>query len=95
MALPTVSTALAAGAGNSNSGRALVRLPASASGFAMTTLAEATVWYRRNAAMCVEIAKRTSDAGEKLLLLDMAQAWADLAEELLKLESCERDRTKS
>ena len=33
------------------------------------TLAESAAWYRENAAMCVAIAKRTSDAAKKLLLL--------------------------
>ena len=50
------------------------------------TLAASAAWYRENAAMCVAIAQRTNGAAEKLLLLNMAQAWADLAEALLKLE---------
>jgi hypothetical protein len=52
------------------------------------TPAESAAWYRENAAMCVAIAQRTSDAAKKLLLLQMAQDWANLAEELLKLEEC-------
>jgi hypothetical protein len=51
------------------------------------TAAEWAAWYRENAATCIAIAKRTSDAAEKLLLLDMAQAWANLAAELEKLDS--------
>ena len=52
------------------------------------TLAELVAWYRENAAMCVAIAQRTSNAGEKLLLLNVAQSWVNLSEELLKLEDC-------
>jgi hypothetical protein len=52
------------------------------------TLAESPAWYRENAAMCVAIAKRTSDAAEKLLLLNKAQSWADFAAKLMELEDC-------
>ena len=36
--------------------------------------------YRRNAAHCVEIAKRFPNATDKRLMLDMAQAWLRLCE---------------
>jgi hypothetical protein len=40
---------------------------------------------RRLAAECLEVAKRTSDAGVRASLLEMAQRWLDLA------ELCEHD----
>jgi hypothetical protein len=43
--------------------------------------------YRRYAAKCLLLAQGQEDANEKLLLLDMAQAWAALAEMAEKNES--------
>jgi hypothetical protein len=36
--------------------------------------------YHRNAAECLALAQRTSDAGDKARLLDMAEAWRALAQ---------------
>jgi hypothetical protein len=53
------------------------------------TPAELVAWYRENAVTCVAIAKGINDVGKKLLLLDMAQAWANLAVELGNLDGSE------
>lgn len=41
---------------------------------------EAAASYRLYAAYCVEIAHTATDSARKVALLDMAQAWARLAE---------------
>jgi hypothetical protein len=41
---------------------------------------EAAAGYRLYAAYCVEIAQTVTDSARKVALLDMAQAWARLAE---------------
>jgi hypothetical protein len=41
---------------------------------------EASASYRLYAAYCVEIAQTVTDSARKVALLDMAQAWARLAE---------------
>ena len=41
---------------------------------------ESVATYRRNAADCVEMAKEFLKREDKLVLLDMAQAWLRLAE---------------
>ena len=38
--------------------------------------------YRRNAASCLQLLEKTSDPGEKAFLLDMAQAWNNLADQV-------------
>ena len=40
--------------------------------------------YRLHAAMCMEIAERTSDLKNRLVLLKMAAAWLTLAEQAEK-----------
>ena len=40
--------------------------------------------YRGYAADCIMVAKQTSDDASKLRLLDMARAWADLADQAEK-----------
>ena len=40
--------------------------------------------YRLNAAKCVEIAHRSVDSENKLVLLEMARAWLALAEQAIK-----------
>jgi len=40
--------------------------------------------YRLQAAMCIEIAERTSDLKNRLVLLKMAAAWLTLAEQAEK-----------
>jgi hypothetical protein len=40
--------------------------------------------YRLHAAMCIEIAERTSDLKNRLVLLKMAAAWLTLAEQAKK-----------
>ena len=37
--------------------------------------------YRRNAASCLQLVEKTSDPAEKRFLLDMAQAWNNLADQ--------------
>jgi hypothetical protein len=44
------------------------------------TLAELAARYREYAAKCVLLAQSEQDASEKLVLIDMAQAWTSLAE---------------
>jgi hypothetical protein len=44
------------------------------------TPGEAAAGYRLYAAYCVEIAQTVTDSARKVALLDMAQAWARLAE---------------
>jgi hypothetical protein len=41
---------------------------------------EAAAAYRLYAAYCAEIAQTVTDSARKVALLDMAQAWAQLAE---------------
>jgi hypothetical protein len=41
---------------------------------------EASASYRLYAAYCAEIAQTVTDSARKVALLDMAQAWARLAE---------------
>jgi hypothetical protein len=41
---------------------------------------EAAASYRLYAAYCAEIAQTVTDSGRRVALLDMAQAWARLAE---------------
>ena len=36
--------------------------------------------YKRRAAECVRMAERTDDAGDRALLMQMAQTWMRLAE---------------
>ena len=43
------------------------------------TPAELAARYREYAARCMIMAQRQENANEKLAMLDMAQAWADLA----------------
>jgi hypothetical protein len=38
--------------------------------------------YRRNAASCLHLVEKTNDPGEKAFLLDMAQAWNNLADQV-------------
>lgn len=38
--------------------------------------------YRRNAASCLQLVDKTGDPGEKAFLLDMAQAWNNLADQV-------------
>jgi hypothetical protein len=40
--------------------------------------------YRLNAAKCVDIAQRSSDFRNKLVLLEMAQVWLLLADQAMK-----------
>ncbi|HWX82707.1 MAG TPA: hypothetical protein VNZ48_03825 [Xanthobacteraceae bacterium] len=44
------------------------------------TPGEAAAGYRLYAAYCAEIAQTVTDSARKVALLDMAQAWARLAE---------------
>lgn len=37
--------------------------------------------YRRNAASCLQLVEKTSEPAEKRFLLDMAQAWNNLADQ--------------
>jgi hypothetical protein len=37
--------------------------------------------YRRNAASCLHLVDKTDDPAEKMYLLDMAQAWHNLADQ--------------
>jgi hypothetical protein len=46
--------------------------------------AEAAASYRLYAAYCAEIAQTVTDSARKVALLDMAQAWARLAEHIDK-----------
>ena len=46
--------------------------------------AEAAASYRLYAAYCAEIAQTVTDSARKVALLDMAQAWAKLAEHIDK-----------
>ncbi len=41
--------------------------------------------YRLNAALCVEIANDCLESGRKIALLNMAQAWIGLAEQVGKV----------
>ena len=43
------------------------------------TPTELAAYYRENAAKCLLIAKRVLSASERLALVDIAQAWTDLA----------------
>ena len=45
---------------------------------------EAAASYRLYAAYCAEIAQTVTDSARKVALLDMAQAWAKLAEHIDK-----------
>jgi hypothetical protein len=45
---------------------------------------EVVAAYRLHAAMCTEIAQRTSDLKNRLVLLKMAAAWLKLAEQAEK-----------
>jgi hypothetical protein len=45
---------------------------------------EAAASYRLYAVYCAEIAQTVSDSGRKVALLDMAQAWVNLAEHVDK-----------
>jgi hypothetical protein len=45
---------------------------------------EAAASYRLYAVYCAEIAQTVSDSARKVALLDMAQAWAKLAEHVDK-----------
>ena len=45
---------------------------------------EAAASYRLYAAYCAEIAQNVTDSARKVALLDMAQAWAKLAEHVEK-----------
>ena len=47
-------------------------------------LSEVAACYRLYAACCVELARDPLEPGRKVALLDMAQAWARLADELRK-----------
>ena len=40
--------------------------------------------YRSHAANCLEIAQRLPEPDSKLALLDMAQSWLSLAEQVIK-----------
>lgn len=51
------------------------------------TPAELASRYRSYAANCVALSQSHDDAGEKLLLLDMAQAWMALAEQAERNET--------
>lgn len=42
--------------------------------------------YREYAAKCIAVANERASAAEKLSMLDMAQAWIDLADQALKNE---------
>jgi hypothetical protein len=46
---------------------------------------EAAASYRLYAVYCAEIAQTVTDSGRKVALLDMAQAWAKLAEHIDKV----------
>jgi hypothetical protein len=45
---------------------------------------EAAASYRLYAAYCAEIAQTVTDSARRVALLDMAQAWANLAEHVDK-----------
>jgi len=45
---------------------------------------EVAILYRRYAARCLVMAKNTFDPAQKLALLDIAQAWATLADQVEK-----------
>lgn len=45
------------------------------------TPAEIAARYREYAAKCLIVAKKQENAGEKLALIDMAQAWVSLADQ--------------
>jgi hypothetical protein len=45
---------------------------------------EVIACYRLNAAHCLEIAQRLSDRGGKIALLNMAQTWIALADQIEK-----------
>ena len=47
--------------------------------------------FRRLAEECVRLAQRTDVPQEKLLLLDMAQAWLTLANNTERLDAAEQD----
>ena len=47
---------------------------------------EAAASYRLYAAYCAEIAQNVTDSARKVALLDMAQAWAKLAEHVERVE---------
>jgi hypothetical protein len=49
-------------------------------------LSEVVACYRLYAACCVELAQDTLEPGRKVALLDMAQAWARLAERVEKTD---------
>jgi len=51
---------------------------------AQMPVSETVAAYRLHAAMCTEIAERTSDLKNRLLLLKMAAAWLKLAEQAEK-----------
>jgi hypothetical protein len=51
------------------------------------TPAELAVRYRGYAAQCCIVAQRQDNAGDKLALVNMAQAWVALAEHMEKNES--------
>ena len=52
---------------------------------------EAAASYRLYAVYCAEIAQTVTDSARKVALLDMAQAWARLAEHV---EHVEKDGTR-
>ncbi|MFL4980860.1 MAG: hypothetical protein ACJ8FU_15455 [Xanthobacteraceae bacterium] len=41
-------------------------------------------FYRRKAAQCILVAEETTDAANRLVLMEMAQAWVRLAEQAEK-----------
>jgi hypothetical protein len=45
---------------------------------------ELVATYRLHAAHCIDLAKRSSDAGDKVALLAMAKSWLALAEQAVK-----------
>jgi hypothetical protein len=49
---------------------------------------EIAACYRLYAANCVEIARYVPDSGRKVALLNMAQAWAKLAENAERNSGC-------
>jgi hypothetical protein len=57
--------------------------PSAYAGLGMTS-AELAARYREYAAKCLVIAKDEQDLAERLVLLDMAQAWLALAEHAAK-----------
>ena len=55
--------------------------------FGSFRMAPSSERYRQYAAECLRIAQTTHDQAQKVQLLEMAEAWKQLAEEIIKRET--------